>query len=262
VSGHQCSLRIPQSTAASKPYDILAPPRDHEYDPQAFHESSATRRKPPFCADENSAVVAVIGRAVRGERRSGRPPAALLVGLRTGLAGAAADVSLIAAKSVLVKPEQRAALERTGSVLRGMRETAGMSVKEVGDAIDLKDPTLLDLVEHGKAALPFEIILRLASVLGRNDPISFVMRFTRSYNPEVWKTLENLGIGRFVVQAGREREFANIYRGSDAARRLSDEEFAAILGFTKAAFDLAMVFRANHDTRSAAKRPKRPTSDS
>jgi transcriptional regulator with XRE-family HTH domain len=168
-----------------------------------------------------------------------------------GIAGAAADVSLGAAKAILVKPQQRAALEKTGSVLRGMRETAGLSLKEVGEAIDLKDPTLLELVENGKVALPFEIILRLASVLGRNDPISFVMRFTRSYNPDVWKTLENLGIGRLAVQAGREREFANIYRGSDLARRLSDEEFAALLGFTKAAFDLAMAFRANHAVRAA-----------
>ena len=173
-----------------------------------------------------------------------------------GLAGAAADVSLVAAKSVLVKPEQRAALERTGSVLRSMRETAGLSVKEVGAAIDLKDPALLDLVENGKAALPFEMILRLASVLGRNDPMSFVMRFTRSYNPEIWKTLENLGIGRFVVQAGREREFANIYRGSDLARRLNDEEFTAVLGFTKAAFDLAMTFHGNQSVRATGKRSK------
>ena len=44
-----------------------------------------------------------------------------------------------------------------------------------------------------RSRLPFEIILRLASVLGRNDPISFVMRFTRSYNPDVWQTLESLG---------------------------------------------------------------------
>ncbi len=101
-----------------------------------------------------------------------------------------------------------------------------MSVSEVGKAIDLKDPALLELVENGKIALPFEIILRLASVLGRNDPISFVMRFTRSYNPDVWKTLESLGIGRLALQAGREREFANLYRANDAARRLSDEEFA------------------------------------
>ena len=77
------------------------------------------------------------------------------------------------------------------------------------------------------------------------------MRFTRSYNPDVWHTLENLGIGRFAVQAGREREFANIYRGSDAARRLSDEEFAAVLAFTKAAFELALAFRSG---RGAARR--------
>ncbi len=160
-----------------------------------------------------------------------------------GIAGAAADVSLSAAKAILVRPEQRVALEKAGNVLRGMREAAGLSVKEVGEAINLKDPTLIELVENGKVALPFEIILRLASVLGRNDPISFVMRFTRSYNPEVWHTLENLGIGRFAVQAGREREFANIYRASDAARRLDDADFAAVLAFTRAAFEMAIAFR-------------------
>ena len=160
-----------------------------------------------------------------------------------GIAGAAADISIGAAKAILVKPEQRQALEKTGTVLRGMREAAGLSIKEVGEAINLEDPTLLELVENGKIALPFEIILRLASVLGRNDPISFVMRFTRSYNPDVWRTLENLGIGRFAVQAGREREFANIYRSSDAARRLSDEDFGAVLAFTKAAFETALAFR-------------------
>ena len=162
-----------------------------------------------------------------------------------GIAGAAADVSIGAARAMLVKPEQRHALARTGTVLRGMREAAGLSLKEVGEAINLKDPTLLELVENGKVALPFEIILRLASVLGRNDPISFVMRFTRSYNPEVWHTLENLGIGRFAVQAGREREFANIYRGSDVARGLSDDDYSAVLAFTKAAFEMAIAFRGS-----------------
>ena len=161
-----------------------------------------------------------------------------------GIAGAAADVSLGAARSMLPKPEQRRALAKAGSVLRGLREGAGLSLREVGEAINMKDPTLLDLVENGKVALPFEVILRLASVLGRNDPVSFVMRFTRSYNPEVWHTLENLGIGRLAVQAGREREFANLYRGSDAARRLSDEEFAHALAFTKAAFDMAVAFKS------------------
>ena len=170
-----------------------------------------------------------------------------------GIAGAAADVSIGAAKALLVRPEQRATLARAGSVLRSMREAAGLSLKEVGEAINLKDPTLLELVEGGKVALPFEVILRLASVLGRNDPIPFVMRFTRSYNPDTWQTLERLGIGRLAVQAGREREFANIYRASDAARRLDDEEFTAVLAFVRAAFDLALTF---HD-KSAPAAPRR-----
>ena len=161
-----------------------------------------------------------------------------------GIAGAAADLSMNAARAVLVKPEQRAAVEKAGAALRATREAAGLSVRELGDAINLKDPALLDLVENGKAALPFEIVLRLASVLGRNDPISFVMRFTRSYNPEVWRTLESLGIGRLAVQAGREREFANVYRSSDAARQLSDDEFGAVLAFVRQAFELALAFRA------------------
>ena len=171
-----------------------------------------------------------------------------------GIAGAAADVSIGAAKAILVRPEQRGALQKAGTLLRGMREAAGLSLKEVGEAINLKDPSLLELVENGKVALPFEIILRLASILGRNDPISFVMRFTRSYNPEVWHTLENLGIGRFAVQAGREREFANIYRGSDVARRLSDEDFSAVLSFVKASFEIALAFRGSSPARPPVRR--------
>ena len=174
-----------------------------------------------------------------------------------GIAGAAADVTLGAAKMMLPQPGQRRTLEKTGAVLRQMREAAGMSVNEVGKAINLKDPALLELVENGKIALPFEIILRLASVLGRNDPISFVMRFTRSYNPDVWKTLESLGIGRLALQAGREREFANLYRGSDAARRLSDEEFADVLKFTGAAFEMALNFRTAKPTPAPAAAHKR-----
>jgi transcriptional regulator with XRE-family HTH domain len=192
----------------------------------------AAARKPDTKAATSESTLVGVARQVRSWSDS-----------VLGIAGAAADISIGAAKAILVKPEQRQALEKTGTVLRGMREAAGLSIREVGEAINLEDPTLLELVENGKIALPFEIILRLASVLGRNDPISFVMRFTRSYNPDVWRTLENLGIGRFAVQAGREREFANIYRSSDTARRLSDEDFGAVLAFTKAAFETALAFR-------------------
>jgi transcriptional regulator with XRE-family HTH domain len=160
-----------------------------------------------------------------------------------GMAGLATDASLAAARLVLPKPEQRKALAKAGDLLRAAREAAGLSVREVGDAIDLKDPALLALVENGKAALPFEIILRLASILGRHDPLSFVMRFTRAYNPVVWRALEDLGIGRLAVQAGREREFANLYRGHDPARKLSDDEFAKLIGFLKSALELALSLR-------------------
>jgi transcriptional regulator with XRE-family HTH domain len=135
-------------------------------------------------------------------------------------------------------------LARAGALLRAAREAAGLSLREVGDAIDLQDPALLTLVENGKAALPFEIILRLASMLARHDPLSFVMRLTRAYNPDVWRTLEDLGIGRLAVQAGREREFANLYRGNDAARELSDDEFVKLIAFLKAALELALLLRA------------------
>jgi transcriptional regulator with XRE-family HTH domain len=223
----------------------------------AKRKSSARKSS---AAPESRAATAKVATAPAGESDFGI--AAIARQLRgwsdsvLGVAGAAADVSLGAAKAILVRPDQRKALERTGSVLRGMREAAGLTVQQVGEAINLKDPTLLDLVENGKVALPFEIILRLASILGRNDPISFVMRFTRSYNPDIWHTLEKLGIGRLAVQAGREREFANIYRASDPARRLDDEEFAALLSFTKAAFELGMAF---HGARAApaSKRAKR-----
>ena len=42
----------------------------------------------------------------------------------------------------------------------------------------------------------------------------------------------------------REREFANLYRASDAARDLNDEEFAAALKFVRASFEAALTFRA------------------
>jgi hypothetical protein len=49
-------------------------------------------------------------------------------------------------------------------------------------------------------------------VLGRNDPISFALKLTRSYSSGNCKALDDLGVGKLVVQAGRERDFANRLR--------------------------------------------------
>ena len=132
---------------------------------------------------------------------------------------------------------------KTGAALRRMREAAGLTITEVGQAINLKDPSLIEAWENGRIAVPFELILRLAAVLGRNDPIGFVMKFTRNSNPDLWRSLEGLGVGKLLIQSAREREFANIYRADDDARKLSDKEFAEVLTFTRAAFEMAMAFR-------------------
>lgn len=157
--------------------------------------------------------------------------------------GPAADLAMASAGAQAQDPKQRAAILQAGAMLKQMRESAGMTVQDVSRALDLKDPALLETAESGGAALPFEIILRLASVVGREDPATAMMRLTRAYNPALWKTLDQAGIGRLMVQAGREREVANIYRASDDARRLSDEEFASVLEFMRQAFNMAVQFR-------------------
>jgi len=152
---------------------------------------------------------------------------------------AAADVL----KAVMPGLSEPGVWAKTGAALRRMRKAAGLTITEVGTAINLRDPSLIEAWEKGRIAVPFELILRLAAVLGRNDPIGFVMKFTRSSNPDLWRSLEGLGVGKLLIQSAREREFANIYRGDDEARQLTDKEFAAVLGFTRAAFEIAMVFR-------------------
>lgn len=173
-----------------------------------------------------------------------------------GVAGSATELSLNLAKARTSDPRRQAAIDRAGSLLRQAREAAGMTTQELGRAIDLNDPALLEQAEIGKAALPFEVILRLAGVLGRHDPLTFVMKLARSYNPPLWKALDDLGIGRLAVQAGRERELANLYRANDAARKLSDDDFSQVLDFVRSGFDMAVRFRTQPVRASAATRTK------
>lgn len=167
------------------------------------------------------------------------------------MAGPAADLAVAAVGARTQDPKQRAVIHRAGGVLRAMREAAGLTLQDVTQALNLRDPALLESAEGGVVALPFELVLRLAAVLGRDDPVTAVMRLTRAYNPDLWKTLEQLGLGKLVVQAGRERELANIYRANDAARRLGDEEFTRVLEFTRQAFDMAVAFRTPAKSKGA-----------
>lgn len=158
---------------------------------------------------------------------------------------AAADVL----KAVMPGLSEPGVWARTGAALKRLRTAAGLTITEVGTAINLKDPSLIEAWENGRIAVPFEIILRLAAVLGRNDPVGFVMKFTRASNPDLWRALEYLGVGKLLIQTAREREFANIYRSDDEARKLSDKEFAEVLTFTRAAFEMAMEFRGRGTKR-------------
>ncbi|MBK6614187.1 helix-turn-helix transcriptional regulator [Ottowia sp.] len=159
-----------------------------------------------------------------------------------GVAGNATDMSMTLAQARIRDPEKKAAATKAGSQLRKWREAAGMTATELGDAIGLGDAKLIEQAEGGVASLPFDVVLRLAGVLGRHDPLPVAMGLTRQYNPELWKALEAIGVGRLAVQGTRERELANIYRGNDAARALDDARFAQVLAFTKQAFDMTVEF--------------------
>jgi transcriptional regulator with XRE-family HTH domain len=160
------------------------------------------------------------------------------------LAAKAGDASWKVGKALLLttSPEHAAMMQETGAFLKELRELAGLTRTELAEAVDLSDQSLLEAVENGTATLSFELILRLAAVLARHDPVPFIVRFTRTYNPEIWGMLEKWGIGRIPVHLERERQFINIYRSHDAARKLSDEGFARVLHFTRAAFEMALHF--------------------
>jgi transcriptional regulator with XRE-family HTH domain len=159
-----------------------------------------------------------------------------------GVAGSAADIGATLAQARVKHPGTKAAMAKGGSQLRKWREAAGMTARELSDAVGLGDTKLIEQAEGGAATLPFDLVLRLAGVLGRHDPIPVAMALTRQYNPQLWNALDAIGIGRLAQQGTRERELANLYRGNDAARRVDDKQFARVLEFTKQAFDMAVAF--------------------
>lgn len=135
-------------------------------------------------------------------------------------------------------------MKETGAFIRDSREVAGLTLDELSEAMNLDDKSLLEGVENGTAALSFELLLRMAALIARHDPVPFVMRTTRAYNPGIWRILNNWGVGRVSLQYERERQFVSILRRHDAARKLSDEGFAKVLDYTRSAFDMAIHFVA------------------
>ena len=143
-------------------------------------------------------------------------------------------------KALLLSPEQAEAMRHAGEYVRDLRLVAGLTLDDLNAALDLKDHSLLAAVEKGTAALSFDLILRLAAVLARRDPVPVVLQLARVYRPDLWRILEDWGVGRLSLQFERERQFVNIYRRHDQARDLSDAGFAEVLAFTQQAFEMAL----------------------
>jgi transcriptional regulator with XRE-family HTH domain len=153
-----------------------------------------------------------------------------------------AVVSELVGKAVLTSPERFKMLKEAGAYLKDLREVAGLTRKDVSEAIQLSEESFLTAVENGTATLSFELILRLSALLARHDPIPFIIKLTRTYKPELWEILEKWGVGLLPLQLERERQFINIYRAHDRARRLSDNDFQRVLAFTRSAFEMALDF--------------------
>jgi transcriptional regulator with XRE-family HTH domain len=146
-------------------------------------------------------------------------------------------------KDILLKsmdPERIQAMADAGHFLKDAREVAGLNLNEMSTALGLTDTQLLEEVESGNKLLPFEMIFRSASLLARHDPIPFIIKFLRTYNPALEERLEAWGLAALPKQYERERRFVNIYRKHDALRGLSDDEFSRIIGYSDSMIDLAL----------------------
>ncbi len=150
-------------------------------------------------------------------------------------------------KALIHSQDQLKLMLTAGQSLKDLREVAGLTLSEANEALNLKDKSILEAVENGTATLSFELILRLSALLARNDPIPFIIKYTRTYNPEIWGILSDWGLGRLPLQYERERQFINIFRAHDEARKLSDDGYKKVLEFTKKAFDMSLHFIAEQE---------------
>jgi transcriptional regulator with XRE-family HTH domain len=154
--------------------------------------------------------------------------------------------------SKAVSPERLSAMADAGSFLRDAREVAGLNLQELSTALGLSDTEFLEEVEQGRATLPFDMILRVAALIARHDPIPFILNFLRTYNPALEKRLDYWGITALPKQYERERRFVNLVRQHDILRDMSDEEFDRFIGYQGSAINLTLEVmasekRANQD---------------
>lgn len=181
-----------------------------------------------------------------------------IIGRLAGLPGSAmrfatrsTDMPMRVGRALMNSRDQLRLMLAAGDSLQDIREVAGLTLSEMSQALNLKDKSVLKAIEDGTSTLSFELILRLAALVARNDPIPFIMRATRHYNPEVWELLNDWGVGKLPLQFERERQFINIFRSHDGARNLSDEGFGKVLEFTRQSFEMSLHFIEEQEQATA-----------
>ena len=155
------------------------------------------------------------------------------------------------------EPERLEAMAEAGHFLRDARETAGMSIKDLSESLGLTDKKVLEDIESGQTIMPLELMLRAASLLARHDPIPFLIKFMRTYNPSLERTLEQWGVLTIPKHYERERRFVNLYRQHDALRSFSDEEYERYIHYMESSSNLVLDVMEKEKAANAGARPTR-----
>jgi transcriptional regulator with XRE-family HTH domain len=176
------------------------------------------------------------------------------------VAAMSGDSWLRSVVSSSASPERLQAMAEAGHFLRDARETAGLSIAELSERLGLGDSEVLEGVERGEAILPLDMMLRAASLLARHDPIPFLIKFLRSYNPQLEATLEQWGIMALPRNYERERRFLNLYRQHDFLRDLDDDAHARFIEYMDASTQLVVDVMARERAAGAASRTRKAAS--
>ena len=115
---------------------------------------------------------------------------------------------------------------------------------------------MLEHVESGESIMPLELMLRAASLVARHDPIPFLIKFMRTYNPQLEQTLEQWGVMALPKHYERERRFVNLYRQHDFLRGLSDEEYDRFIDYMNSSTNLVIEVM-DREKRANAPAPRR-----
>lgn len=158
-----------------------------------------------------------------------------------------------------LEPERLEAMAEAGRFLRDARETAGLSIKDLADSIGVSDRAMLEDIERGETIMPLEVMLRAASLLARHDPIPFLIKFMRTYNPALEKTLEQLGVLALPKQYERERRFVNVVRQHDNLRGLTDDEYERFIHYMESSCNLVLDVMLKEKQANTGRRPKAKT---